>query len=609
MNKKKNNNNNNMNRKRNSHQINQGINTLDSNKLNQNLNNNIKNINNNNNFINNNNSKNISVKKSSINTDKINYSVEKNLNKNNILNKNKNNNINNNSSNNEKISKKNSISNFSLHSQLSNRKSTNSINNTNNSQNNITYSEISKSLKNNSNTNLTNLENNINNTVNLHKTKTLQKFSISNPYFKNKNSNKKNLLVQRDKKKINASNSISITNNSIDNSLHLNKTQETISNFRTNLSNNNNNNENNVNNNNYFNNNSTNNNLCSLNSIEEERISPTSFVCLALLGKGSFGEVYLVQKINTQVLYAMKVLNKDRIMGQNLLKYAMAERNVLSLSNHPFIVKLNFAFQTSSKLFLILDYCPNGDLSKHLYIEKRFPEPKAKFYLCEVLLALEDLHKRDIIFRDLKPDNVVLDNEGHIKLTDFGLSKEGVFDSKSAKSFCGSIAYLAPEMLKKQGHGKAVDWYLLGVLFYEMLVGIPPYFTAHKEDIFHNIEYGELQFPKLISNEAKELLRALLQKDPNKRLGGGIRDALDIKEHVYFKDVNWEDVYNKKIKPPEIRNIKKAIKIYNQPRLFANEDDDDDNNSGYYSKNQLMSYQNNNLQGWSFINNEYDDEE
>jgi serine/threonine protein kinase len=327
------------------------------------------------------------------------------------------------------------------------------------------------------------------------------------------------------------------------------------------------------------------------------------------LGKGSFGEVYLVQKINTQVLYAMKVLNKDRIMGQNLLKYAMAERNVLSLSNHPFIVKLNFAFQTSSKLFLILDYCPNGDLSKHLYIEKRFPEPKAKFYLCEVLLALEDLHKRDIIFRDLKPDNVVLDNEGHIKLTDFGLSKEGVFDSKSAKSFCGSIAYLAPEMLKKQGHGKAVDWYLLGVLFYEMLVGIPPYFTAHKEDIFHNIEYGELQFPKLISNEAKELLRALLQKDPNKRLGGGIRDALDIKEHVYFKDVNWEDVYNKKIKPPEIRNIKKAIKIYNQPRLFANEDDDDDNNSGYYSKNQLMSYQNNNLQGWSFINNEYDDEE
>ena len=161
-----------------------------------------------------------------------------------------------------------------------------------------------------------------------------------------------------------------------------------------------------------------------LDSIEEERITPTSFVCLALLGRGSFGEVYLVQKINTGSLYAMKVLSKDRIMGQNLLKYAMAERNVFSLSNHPFIVKLNFAFQTSSKLFLILDYCPGGDLSKHLYHEKRFNEQRAKFYLCEVLLALEDLHKRDIIFRDLKPDNVVLDENGHCKLTDFGLSKE-----------------------------------------------------------------------------------------------------------------------------------------------------------------------------------------
>ena len=125
----------------------------------------------------------------------------------------------------------------------------------------------------------------------------------------------------------------------------------------------------------------------------------------------------------------MKVLSKDKIMGQNLLKYAMAERNVLSLSNHPFIVKLNFAFQTLSKLFLILDYCPGGDLSKHLYHEKRFIEPRAKFYICEILLALEDLHKRDIIFRDLNAMNVVLYLEGYCKLTDCCLSNEGVFDS------------------------------------------------------------------------------------------------------------------------------------------------------------------------------------
>jgi ankyrin repeat protein len=170
---------------------------------------------------------------------------------------------------------------------------------------------------------------------------------------------------------------------------------------------------------------------------DDEKIGPSSFICHALLGKGSFGEVYLVEKKNTGMLYAMKVLNKDRVTGQNLVKYAMTERNVLSITNHPFIVKLNYAFQTADKLFLILDYCPGGDLAEHLARENRFKEDRAKIYLCEIILALEDLHKRDIIFRDLKPDNVVLDMEGHALLTDFGLSKEGVFDSRGAKSFCG----------------------------------------------------------------------------------------------------------------------------------------------------------------------------
>ena len=333
-----------------------------------------------------------------------------------------------------------------------------------------------------------------------------------------------------------------------------------------------------------------------LNSIEEERITPSSFICLAQLGKGSFGEVYLVQKINTQEKFAMKVLRKERIMGQNLLKYAIAERNVLSLSNHPFIVKLNFAFQTSSKLFLILEYCPNGDLAKHLLFEKRFTEERAKFYICEVLLALENLHQRDIIFRDLKPDNVVLDEDGNCKLTDFGLSKEGVNENQYAKSFCGSIAYLAPEMLKKQGHGKAVDWYLLGVLFYEMLVGITPFFTTRKEDIFHNIEFGELKIPEFVSEGAASLLRGLLQKDPNKRLGGSIKDAQEIKEHPYFKDVNWDDVYNKRIQPPAVNIFtNKMMHVYHRPRLFANDE--------YLNKSSDKPNPNM-LAGWSFINNE-----
>jgi serine/threonine protein kinase len=176
----------------------------------------------------------------------------------------------------------------------------------------------------------------------------------------------------------------------------------------------------------------------------------------------------------------MKVLQKSKVLGHNLKRYAMTERNILSSIDHPFIVKAKYAFQTLEKLYLVLDYCPGGDLSEYLQLEKRFNEDKTRLYACEILLGLEELHKRDIIFRDLKPDNVVLDAEGHARLTDFGLSKEGVNHDTQTSSFCGSYAYLAPEMLKRTGHGKQVDWYLLGVVIYEMLTGQPPYYATQK---------------------------------------------------------------------------------------------------------------------------------
>ena len=205
---------------------------------------------------------------------------------------------------------------------------------------------------------------------------------------------------------------------------------------------------------------------------ETPRVGPEDFMPLKMLGSGSFGEVYLVREIRSGDLFAMKVLTKAKIFGNNLVRYAKTERDVLSYTKHPFIVGLNYAFQTETKLFLILDFCPGGDLGRVLQREGRLTEERARKYLCEVLLAIEALHKRDIIFRDLKPDNVVIDTDGHACLTDFGLSKEGVFDpSRGAKSFCGSVAYLAPEMIRKAGHGKSVDWYLLGVILYEMIVG------------------------------------------------------------------------------------------------------------------------------------------
>lgn len=280
-----------------------------------------------------------------------------------------------------------------------------------------------------------------------------------------------------------------------------------------------------------------------------KRLTPSDFRPIQLLGKGSFGEVFLVEKKDDKQLFAMKILMKNKIMGQNLIKYAMTERNVMSYVKHPFIVSLRYSFQTDNKLYLILDYCSGGSLSTYLNKEKRFTEERAKIYLCEILLALEELHKRDIIYRDLKPDNVVIDSEGHALLTDFGLSKEGVMGKDSATSFCGSVAYLAPEILKRAGHGKAVDWYLLGVLLYEMIVGSPPFYSNNRNEMFLNIQKGKLKVPTSLSIECKNLLRDLLQKDPNKRLGT-VGDASEVKQHDFFYGIDWELAYNKGLRPP-----------------------------------------------------------
>ena len=200
-----------------------------------------------------------------------------------------------------------------------------------------------------------------------------------------------------------------------------------------------------------------------------------------------------------------------------------------------------------------------GDLSRVIQRERRITEARARIYISEILLALEDLHKRDIIFRDLKPENVVLDKDGHALLTDFGLSKEGVQDNISAHSFCGSVAYLAPEVIKRTGHGKSVDWYLLGVLLYELIVGQPPYYSANREKLFRNIQIAPLKLPLFLSREVKSLLIDLLNRNPQKRLGAGKTDSEEIKVHPWFYGINWTDVLKRKLNPPkpEITSISK----------------------------------------------------
>lgn len=299
------------------------------------------------------------------------------------------------------------------------------------------------------------------------------------------------------------------------------------------------------------------------------KVGPKDFKGLSLLGRGSFGEVYLVEKIDTKEKFALKVLKKENLISNNIVKYAFTERNILLHTNHPFIVKLHYAFQTPEKLAMVMDFCPCGDLSMYLTREKNFSEEKARFYLCEIILALGELHKNGVLFRDLKPENVVIDETGHAKLTDFGLSKENTSDEILSKSFCGSIAYLAPEMIRRSGHTRSVDWYLLGVLLYEMVCGSPPFYSSDREQMFSNIQKTEVSFAKELTPECKRLIRDLMNKDPKYRLGSSKKDFEEVKVHQYFAGVDWDAVLRKEVKPPEFRILKRVPKEISSEKIFG----------------------------------------
>jgi serine/threonine protein kinase len=258
-----------------------------------------------------------------------------------------------------------------------------------------------------------------------------------------------------------------------------------------------------------------------------------------------------VREKQTNEMFALKVLKKDNIIKRNQVEHTRTERSVLGYVKHPFIVGLNMAFQSKDKLYFVLDYCAGGELFFHLGKVGKFSEQRACFYAAEITLAIAYVHNLDIVYRDLKPENVLLDSRGHVRLTDFGLSKEGISNSSSgANSFCGTPEYLAPEILNRQGHGRAVDWWSLGALLYEMLTGLPPFYCRDREKLFEKIRRGTLEYPKYLSPRAQVILRGLLTKDPRRRLGSGPNDAEDIKVQEFFSELNWEKLMKGDIPPP-----------------------------------------------------------
>merc|ERR1740123_1701446 len=226
----------------------------------------------------------------------------------------------------------------------------------------------------------------------------------------------------------------------------------------------------------------------------------------------------------------MKVLKKENIVKRNQVEHTRTERSVLGYVRHPFVVGLQMAFQTRDKLFFVLDYCAGGELFYHLQRLGKFAEPRARFYTAELVLALAHVHALGVVYRDLKPENVLLDARGHVRLTDFGLSKGGVtLHAKGAHSFCGTPEYLAPEILARRGHGRAVDWWSLGALLYEMLTGLPPFYCRDREKLFEKIRKSDLTYPRHLSIPAVTVLRGLLTRDPKRRLGSGEKDSEEIK--------------------------------------------------------------------------------
>lgn len=306
----------------------------------------------------------------------------------------------------------------------------------------------------------------------------------------------------------------------------------------------------------------------------DKKASPSHFDIIKVIGQGGYGKVFLVKKncgVDKGKICAMKVLKKATIItSQKDVSHTRAERNILSAVKHPFIVDLLYAFQTKGKLYLIMNYVGGGELFTYLDREGMFMEEAGRFYAAELIIAVQHLHGLGIIYRDLKPENIMLDNDGHIVLTDFGLCKESIQPGKRTHTFCGTIEYMAPEILNREGHGTEADWWSLGALLYDMVTGSPPFVAHNRKKTMEKITKANPRFPPFLTNEIKDLLRKLLCRNLDKRLGSQAAGGPDkIKSHLWFRFVDWQKAENRGLIPPYKPRIKGDLDVSNFDRRFT----------------------------------------
>ncbi|XP_015218280.1 protein kinase C epsilon type [Lepisosteus oculatus] len=310
-------------------------------------------------------------------------------------------------------------------------------------------------------------------------------------------------------------------------------------------------------------------------TLQSKRMSLEDFIFIKVLGKGSFGKVMLAELKGTDEVYAVKVLKKDVILQDDDVDCTLTEKRILALARrHPYLTQLFCCFQTKDRLFFVMEYVNGGDLMFQIQRSRKFDEARSRFYAAEVTSALMFLHQHGVIYRDLKLDNILLDAEGHCKLADFGMCKEGILNGVTTTTFCGTPDYIAPEILQELEYGPSVDWWALGVLMYEMMAGQPPFEADNEDDLFESILHDDVLYPVWLSKEAVSILKAFMTKSPSKRLGcvasQGGEEA--IKQHPFFKEIDWVMLEQRKIKPPFKPRIKTKRDVNNFDQDFTREE-------------------------------------
>jgi serine/threonine protein kinase len=281
-----------------------------------------------------------------------------------------------------------------------------------------------------------------------------------------------------------------------------------------------------------------------------------------ILGMGTFGKVKLVKDRTTGGIFAMKVISKAKVVAYHQQDHVLSEKQIMAEIDHPFCIQLITSFKSSQRLYMVLEYCPGGELFTLLQAERKFTDPHACFYASSVMLAFEYLHDLNIIYRDLKPENLLLDARGFCKVCDFGFAKKIV---DRTWTLCGTPEYLAPELIRSKGHGKGVDWWALGILIYEMLSGFPPYGGDSPMATYKLILDGNLVFPEHVKPQCRDLIRNLVQPTVSKRLGCLRSGSLDVKTHSWFGQIDLLQLIRLQLQVPHVPKIKGELDTSNFP--------------------------------------------